>query len=103
MPATTELISREKFNGIFSMTPDNMPLVGNIAPIGGLYMAAAVWVTHTAGAVKFLTQILRGEEVVENTKLGLNPARFQGRCMEILKQESLDGYNDTTFCAAHKH
>jgi sarcosine oxidase len=101
LPATTELSAREKFNGIFAMTPDNMPLVGSVAPIGGLYMAAAVWVTHAAGAAKFLTKILRGEEVDENTKLRLNPVRFQGRCMEILKQESLNGYNDTTFSTAH--
>ncbi|RAL14855.1 NAD(P)/FAD-dependent oxidoreductase [Aspergillus homomorphus CBS 101889] len=93
IPEQTKLVIREKFNGIFSMTPDNMPLVGLVAETAGLYMAAAVWVTHAAGSAKFLTQLIQGEAVDGTLKKALDPNRFQGREMKELTQESLDGYN----------
>ncbi|RAH49903.1 NAD(P)/FAD-dependent oxidoreductase [Aspergillus brunneoviolaceus CBS 621.78] len=93
IPESTNLEVREKFNGIFSMTPDNMPLVGAVAEVAGLYMAAAVWVTHAAGSAKFLTRLLKGEAVDDTLKEALDPNRFQGREMKELTQESLNGYN----------
>ncbi|KAE8375827.1 FAD dependent oxidoreductase [Aspergillus bertholletiae] len=93
IPEETKFVPRERFNGIFSMTPDNMPLVGSIPSIDGLYMAAAVWVTHAAGAAKFLAQLLEEQPVDDATKRALDPSRFQGRDMTTLVQESLNGYN----------
>ncbi|KAH1353134.1 hypothetical protein LV164_001886 [Aspergillus fumigatus] len=93
IPAETNLTIKEKFNGIFSMTPDNLPLVGRISSIKGLYMATAVWVTHAAGSAKFLTKLIQGEEVDESLKKALDPNRFQGKEMQALKEESLAGYN----------
>ncbi|OJJ97184.1 hypothetical protein ASPACDRAFT_80673 [Aspergillus aculeatus ATCC 16872] len=93
IPESTNLEIREKFNGIFSMTPDNMPLVGAVAEVAGLYMAAAVWVTHAAGSARFLTKLMKGEAVDNTLKEALDPNRFQGREMKELTQESLDGYN----------
>lgn len=93
-PAETNLTIKEKFNGIFAMTPDNLPLVGTISSTKGLYVAAAVWVTHAAGSAKFLTKIIQGEEVDEPLKKALDPNRFQGKEMEALKEESLAGYNN---------
>ncbi|GIC85782.1 NAD(P)/FAD-dependent oxidoreductase [Aspergillus udagawae] len=94
IPAETNLTIKEKFSGIFSMTPDNLPLVGTIPSIKGLYVAAAVWVTHAAGSAKFLTKLIQGEEVDESLKKALDPNRFQGKEMEVLKEESLAGYNN---------
>ncbi|GFF58172.1 dimethylglycine dehydrogenase, mitochondrial [Aspergillus udagawae] len=94
IPAETNLTIKEKFSGIFSMTPDNLPLVGTISSIKGLYVAAAVWVTHAAGSAKFLTKLIQGEEVDESLKKALDPNRFQGKEMEVLKEESLAGYNN---------
>ncbi|RHZ63058.1 NAD(P)/FAD-dependent oxidoreductase [Aspergillus thermomutatus] len=93
IPAETNLTIKEKFNGLFSMTPDNLPLVGPISSTKGLYVAAAVWVTHAAGSAKFLTKMIQGEEVDESLKKALDPNRFQGKEMEALKEESLAGYN----------
>ncbi|KAE8355240.1 N,N-dimethylglycine oxidase [Aspergillus coremiiformis] len=94
IPEETKLVPREKLNGIFSMTPDNMPLVGSIPSVEGLYLSAAVWVTHAAGAAKFLTQMLEEQPVDDAIKRALDPSRFQGRDMVTLKQESLNGYNN---------
>ncbi|GFG14295.1 dimethylglycine oxidase [Aspergillus lentulus] len=93
IPAETNLTIKEKFNGIFSMTPDNLPLVGTISSTKGLYVAAAVWVTHAAGSAKFLAKMIQGEEVDESLKKALDPNRFQGKEMQALKEESLAGYN----------
>ncbi|KAL2829184.1 FAD dependent oxidoreductase [Aspergillus cavernicola] len=93
IPANTNLVPREKFNGIFSVTPDNMPLVGEIPNVKGLYMAAAVWVTHAAGCAKFLTRMLKGERVDVTMQKALDPTRFQGRDMKSLERVSLHCYN----------
>ncbi|KAL4993122.1 FAD dependent oxidoreductase [Aspergillus recurvatus] len=93
IPEKTKLFPREKFNGIFSMTPDNMPLVGEIPGTEGLYLAAAVWVTHAAGSAKFLTQLIKGEPLDTMVKKALDPSRFLGRDMEGLERESLHSYN----------
>ncbi|KAL4797887.1 FAD dependent oxidoreductase [Aspergillus venezuelensis] len=93
IPEKTKLAAREKFNGIFAMTPDNMPLVGQIPTVEGLFMAAAVWVTHAAGSAKFLTKMLNGEVVDETVRKALDPTRFVGHNSESLERESLNCYN----------
>ncbi|KAF5602259.1 sarcosine oxidase [Fusarium pseudocircinatum] len=81
------------FNGVFSMTPDNMPLAGEVQSVEGLFMAVAVWVTHAAGTAKFLTRIIDGEEVEGKTKEALDPERFKGQDFAELEEKSLTGYN----------
>ncbi|KAL4746991.1 hypothetical protein BDW72DRAFT_183753 [Aspergillus terricola var. indicus] len=93
VPEKTNLVVCEKYNGIFSMTPDNLPLVGEIPAAKGLYIAAAVWITHAAGSAKFLTKLLKGETVDPIVQKALDPTRFKGRDMESLERESLHCYN----------
>ncbi|KAL4931960.1 NAD(P)/FAD-dependent oxidoreductase, partial [Aspergillus undulatus] len=93
IPQDTNLAPREKFNGIFSMTPDNMPLLGSIPEANGLYMAAAVWVTHAAGSAKFLANMLNGKPVDAAVQRALDPTRFKGQDMGGLERESLGCYN----------
>lgn len=94
IPPETGLIPRETFNGIFSMTPDNFPLVGEVPGLEGVYLAAAVWVTHAAGTARFLCDVLEGKEVDGEIKEGLDPGRFAGRDGETLKEVALGGYNE---------
>lgn len=86
--------SGKSFNGIFSMTPDNMPLAGSVSSVQGLYMAVAVWVTHAAGTAKFLTALIDGENGNERFQDALEPERFREKELSALEQESLDGYNE---------
>ena len=46
------------FNGIFSFTPDGAPLVGEHREVAGLWVAEAVWVTHSAGVARSLAEWL---------------------------------------------
>ena len=40
----------EGFNGVFSFTADGMPLLGPAPGVDGLWVAEALWVTHSVGA-----------------------------------------------------
>ncbi|KDN71260.1 putative FAD dependent oxidoreductase [Colletotrichum sublineola] len=91
--AEEEFDQGASFNGIFSMTPDNMPLAGSVQSAPGLHMAVAVWVTHAAGTAKFMTRIIDGEGVDEEARIALDPERFKGQNFAALERKSLSGYN----------
>lgn len=46
------------FNGVFSFTVDNLPLLGPHATLDGFWTAEAVWVTHSAGVAKAMAEWL---------------------------------------------
>ncbi|KAM0205822.1 hypothetical protein ACHAQI_008825 [Fusarium lateritium] len=91
--AAEEFRDGRSFNGVFSMTPDNMPLAGKVDSIEGLYMAVAVWITHSVGVVKFLVSVMDGETVDNQTREALDPERFRGQDSVELEKRSLSGYN----------
>ncbi|KUL85460.1 hypothetical protein ZTR_06748 [Talaromyces verruculosus] len=89
-----------KFNGLFAMTPDNLPLAGRVEGRKGLFLCAAVWVTHAAGVAKFVAglvdQVGSDEETnegLDETVRDLDPGRFWGWEWEELKEQSLRGYS----------
>lgn len=84
------------FNGIFSTTPDNLPLVGKVAGMEGLWCAVAVWVTHAAASAELLSGLFTGvsREGDEELLKVLDPARFEGRDAKELRTLSLRAYND---------
>ncbi|SDO85195.1 Glycine cleavage system T protein (aminomethyltransferase) [Nakamurella panacisegetis] len=56
LPSLGELELKNAFNGVFSFTTDNMPLLGPHASIDGFWTAEAVWVTHSAGVAKAMAE-----------------------------------------------
>ena len=58
LPATTETKVEEGINGIFSFTPDGMPLMGESPDLSGFWVAEAVWVTHSAGVDSGVSRIV---------------------------------------------
>ncbi|MEU9288861.1 FAD-dependent oxidoreductase [Streptomyces sp. NPDC048275] len=56
MPALRETEIEEGFNGVFSFTPDGMPVLGESRQIRGFWLAEAVWVTHSAGVAKAVAE-----------------------------------------------
>ncbi|MEW1720206.1 FAD-dependent oxidoreductase [Streptomyces sp. NPDC093109] len=50
----------EGFNGVFSFTPDGMPLLGESRELTGFWLAEAVWVTHSAGAARAVAEWMTG-------------------------------------------
>lgn len=49
LPAATRPPVADRLNGVFAMTADNLPLLGPVPAVAGLWAAQALWVTHAAG------------------------------------------------------
>ncbi|WP_309082326.1 FAD-binding oxidoreductase [Zhihengliuella sp.] len=80
-----------RINGVFAMTPDNLPFLGRHPSMEGVWIAQALWVTHAAGASRMLTEaMLDGLEIVQE----LDPARFAGTDAAMLKDSALRLYRD---------
>ncbi|MBY8885557.1 FAD-dependent oxidoreductase [Streptomyces sp. PTM05] len=58
LPATREAKVEEGINGLFSFTPDGMPLLGESCDVRGFWVAEAVWVTHSAGVGRAMAEWL---------------------------------------------
>lgn len=58
LPALATSRVEEGFNGVFSFTPDGMPLVGESRQLRGFFVAEAVWVTHSAGVARAVAELL---------------------------------------------
>jgi glycine cleavage system aminomethyltransferase T/glycine/D-amino acid oxidase-like deaminating enzyme len=46
----------DAFNGMFSFTPDGMPLLGPHPDVDGLWLAEAVWITHAGGVGRAIAE-----------------------------------------------
>lgn len=49
LPVLENVEIEEGMNGLFSFTPDGMPLIGESREARGFWVAEAVWITHAAG------------------------------------------------------
>jgi dimethylglycine oxidase len=58
LPGTRESKVEEGMNGLFSFTTDNMPLLGESPDAKGFWVAEAVWVTHSAGVARAVSEWL---------------------------------------------
>ncbi|MEU9734722.1 FAD-dependent oxidoreductase [Streptomyces sp. NPDC048002] len=56
IPALRDSGIEEGFNGVFSFTPDGMPVLGESRRLRGFWLAEAVWVTHSAGVAKAVAE-----------------------------------------------
>jgi glycine/D-amino acid oxidase-like deaminating enzyme len=82
-----------RLNGIFSMTADNLPLIGPTTLVQGLWIAAAVWVTHAAGAASLLASWMAGEDFRGGHAVH-DPDRFKGESAQSLQKRALRLYRD---------
>jgi glycine cleavage system aminomethyltransferase T/glycine/D-amino acid oxidase-like deaminating enzyme len=66
LPALGETKVEEGFNGIFSFTPDGFPLIGESREVRGVWLAEAVWVTHSAGVARAVAEwLVAGQSTVD--------------------------------------
>ncbi|MFI6877693.1 FAD-dependent oxidoreductase [Streptomyces sp. NPDC050400] len=56
IPALRDAEIETGFNGVFSFTPDGMPVLGEAPELRGFWLAEAVWVTHSAGVAKAVAE-----------------------------------------------
>ena len=73
-----------RLNGVFSMTADNLPLLGPVEQAPGLWVAQALWVTHAAGAARSLAQTMTGQPPAVTGLVALRPDRFAAQLQHEL-------------------
>jgi dimethylglycine oxidase len=76
LPSLANVEIEESFNGLFSFTPDGMPLIGESRDVRGFWAAEAVWITHSAGVGKATAEwIVEGTPSIDLRDCDLN--RFE--------------------------
>lgn len=84
---------QERVNGVFAMTPDNLPFLGPHLQVEGLWVAQALWVTHSAGAVRRLVAaMLEGAPLPQELALDRFPVGPHSG--EDLRRTALRLYRD---------
>ena len=76
LPALGEAEVAEAFNGLFSFTTDDFPLLGPSRDVEGFWVAEAVWVTHSAGVGRAMAEwLVEGTSTVDLHECDVN--RFE--------------------------
>ncbi len=97
-----EIVGDEKvgvkyaINGILSLTPDGMPVVGECADVGGLWSAAAVWVKEGPATGKTLAEwMVHGESEIDVH--ASDAARFHEhqKTRAHVRARAAEGFNKT--------
>ncbi len=83
-------------NGLLSLTPDGMPVVGETPEVKGLWSAAAVWVKEGPGVGRAVAEWMVGGES-EIDVHGADIARFHEcqKSVEHVKSRAAEGFNKT--------
>jgi glycine cleavage system aminomethyltransferase T/glycine/D-amino acid oxidase-like deaminating enzyme len=83
-------------NGLLSLTPDGLPILGETPEVGGLWSAAAVWVKEGPGVGKSLAEwMVEGEPEIDLQASDI--ARFY-ECQKAtahVKARAAEGFNKT--------
>lgn len=86
------------FNGIFSFTPDDGPMLGPVPGVDGLWMAQAVWVTQSAGVGQIMADwVTTGDPGIDTHGLDLrrfDPSEVSKRWTAERSAESYDEVYD---------
>jgi aminomethyltransferase len=56
VPATAGKRLEHRYNGMFAESPNGLPIMGPVQGTDGLWVAAAIWITHAGGAGKALAE-----------------------------------------------
>ncbi|GLQ18054.1 NAD(P)/FAD-dependent oxidoreductase [Maritalea porphyrae] len=93
LPVLRTLPVIDQLNGVFSMTPDGGPLLGEIDEVVGLFLAEAVWVTHAGGVGRSAAQMLTGNTLTQDvSKFDAN--RFSSYDAQRIYADALSLYNN---------
>jgi glycine cleavage system aminomethyltransferase T/glycine/D-amino acid oxidase-like deaminating enzyme len=83
-------------NGILSLTPDGMPILGETPELKGLWSAAAVWVKEGPGVGKALAEwMVHGESEIDLHSSDVARFHDHHRTSEHVKARTAEGFNKT--------
>jgi len=97
-----EIVGDEKvgvkyaINGILSLTPDGMPVLGESPDVGGLWSAAAVWVKEGPGIGKALAEwMVHGESEIDLHSSDIARFHEHQRTRAHVRARAAEGFNKT--------
>lgn len=91
LPIDSRFEPSSRVSAVFAITPDNLPLLGPVAQLPGVWSAQALWLTHAAGAARALAAAITDGEALPPE---FDPGRFAGRDAEELRNSALRLYSD---------
>jgi glycine cleavage system T protein len=95
LPALRDVELTRAFNGLMSFTPDGFPLLGESAAARGLWLAQAIWVTHSAGCGRALAELItHGDALLDLHEC--DPERFDahGTSTSYVRLRGAQGYRE---------
>ena len=95
LPALRDVEITRAFNGLMSFTPDGFPLLGESAAARGLWLAQAIWVTHSAGCGRALAELMtHGDALLDLHEC--DPQRFDahGTSPSYVRVRGAQGYRE---------
>jgi glycine cleavage system T protein len=95
LPALRDVEITRAFNGLMSFTPDGFPLLGESAAARGLWLAQAIWVTHSAGCGRALAELMtHGDALLDLHEC--DPERFDahGTSTTYVRLRGAQGYRE---------
>lgn len=93
LPALGETKLDEGFDGIFSFTPDGFPVLGEHRDLAGLWVAEAVWVTHSAGVARAMAEwIVTGTPGIDLHECDLYRFEEAARSPEFILRTSMQAF-----------
>jgi glycine/D-amino acid oxidase-like deaminating enzyme len=95
LPALRDVELTRAFNGLMSFTPDGFPLLGESAAARGLWLAQAIWVTHSAGCGRALAELMtHGDALLDLHEC--DPERFDahGTSTSYVRLRGAQGYRE---------
>lgn len=93
LPPQHRFAPEERVNGVFAVTADNLPLLGPAGAVPGLWIATALWITHAAGAARWLATLMTGGAPPAGIE-ELRPDRFAGLPPDDVTARALASYCD---------
>jgi glycine cleavage system aminomethyltransferase T/glycine/D-amino acid oxidase-like deaminating enzyme len=83
-------------NGLLSLTPDGLPILGETPEVKGLWSAAAVWVKEGPGVGKSLAEwLVHGEPEIDLQASDVARFHPEQRTPENVKSRAAEGFNKT--------
>jgi dimethylglycine oxidase len=84
-----------RINGMFSFTPDGLPVMGESSEVRGLWIAEAVWVTHGGGVGKEIAEwMVEGEPSVDLRECHLDRFEPHARSSAYVRARGAQQYRE---------
>ena len=93
IPGLKQAGVKRGINGIFSFTPDGMPLLGESQNVRGFWVAEAIWVTQSAGVGKQMAEwIVNGVPTLDLELCDINRFDTYAQSPAYYKPRSIENY-----------